>query len=127
MNLTKNKAKIYRTRYQKLYPTGSCPAKIYSTPKIHNKIPVKGKIDDLPIRSLVSNTNTVTYNLAKYLSKLLAPLRELPYTIKGTKDFIEKVKAKAVPNDDQIVSFDVKSLFTKVPLDLTIYLVLRRI
>ena len=38
---------------------------------MHN-IPVNGNIDDLPIRPVVSDTNTATYNLAKYISKLLA-------------------------------------------------------
>ena len=58
---------------------------------------------------------------------MLAPLRKSGYTIKSTKDFIQKLKAKEVPNGYQIVSFDVKSLFTNVPLDRTIDIVLRRI
>ena len=67
------------------------------------------------------------YNLAKYLTKLLAPLRESEYIIKSTKEFIGKVKSKEVPNGYQIVSFDVKSLFINVPLDRRIDIVLRRI
>ena len=94
--------------------------------KIH-KIPVNGNIDYLPIRPIVSNINTAMYNLAKYLTKLLAPLRESEYIIKSAKDFIGKVKSKQVPNGYQMVSFDVKSLFTNVPLDRTIDIVLRRI
>ena len=35
--------------YKKLYPTGSCPGKFYGTARLH-KLPVDGKIDDLPIR-----------------------------------------------------------------------------
>ena len=58
---------------------------------------------------------------------MLAPLRESGYTIEGTKDFIEKVKVKEVLNGYQIVSFNVKSLFTNVPLDRTIDTVLRKI
>ena len=58
---------------------------------------------------------------------MLAPLRESEYIIKSTKDFIGKVKSKEVPNGYQMVSFDVKSLFTNVPLDRTIDTVLRRI
>ena len=69
----------------------------------------------------------MTYNLAKYLTKLLAPLRESEYIIKSTKDLNGVVKSKEVPNGYQMVSFDVKSLFTNVPLDRTIDTVLRRI
>ena len=80
-----------------LYPTGTCPEKLYGTAKIH-EIPVNENIDDLPIRPVVSNINTAMYNLAKYLTKLLAPLGESEYIIKSAKDFIGKVKAKEVSN-----------------------------
>ena len=87
----------------------------------------KGLVDDLPIRPIISSINTSTYHLSKYPTKLLAPLRESQYSIKSTKDFMSKIKSEKVPNGYQIVSFDVKSLFTNVPLDLTIQLVLKRI
>ena len=58
---------------------------------------------------------------------MLAPLRESEYIIKSTKDLIGKVKSKEVPNGYQIVSFDGKSLFTNVPLDRTMDIILRRI
>ena len=124
--LRKTKSKFTEQEYKKLYPTGSCPGKFYDTVKIH-KIPVNGNIDDLPLRPIVSNINTETYNLPNYLSKLLAPLRESEYIIKSTKDFIVKVKSKKVPNDYQIVLFDGKSLATNVPLDRAIDIILRRI
>ena len=117
--LRKIKPKFTEQEYKKLYPTGSCPWKFYGTAKIH-KIPVNGNSNDLPIRIIVSNINTATYNLAKYLTKLLAPLRKLEYIIKSTKDFIGKVKAKKVLNGYRMVSFDVKFPFTNLPLDRTI-------
>ena len=61
------------------------------------------------------------------LTKLLAPLRESEYIIKSTKDFIGKVKSKEVAIGYQMVLFDIKSLFTNVPIDRTIDIVLRRI
>ena len=124
--LRKIKSKFTEQKYKKLYSTGSCRRKFYCTTKIH-KIPVNGNIDDLPIRLITSNINTATYNLANYLTKLLAPLRESEYIIKSTKDFIGKVKAKEVPNSYQMVPFDVKSLFTNVPRDRLTDIVLRRI
>ena len=124
--LRKMKSIFTEQEYKKLYPTGSCPGKFYGTAKIH-KIPVNGNIDDLPIRPIVSNINTPTYNLAKCLTKLLAPLRESEYIIKSSKNFIGKVKSKEVPNGYQMVSFDVKSFFSNVPLDRTIEIVLRGI
>ena len=45
----------------------------------HNKMykfPLNGNINDVQLRLIVLNINTAAYNLAKFLSKLLAPLRE---------------------------------------------------
>ena len=55
---------------------------------------------------------------------MLSPLSESKYTIKDTKYFIEKIKKEHIPNDHLLVSFDVKSLFTNVPLDQTIEIIL---
>ena len=72
-------------------------------------------------------TTYQSFNLAKYLSKLLAPLRESEYINKSTKDIIGKVKVKEVPHGYQIFLFGVKSLFTNVSLYRTIDTILRRI
>ena len=93
------KSKFTEQEYKKLYPM---VLKFYGTAKIH-KIPVNENIDDLPIRPIVSNINTVTYNLARYLTKLLVPLRESEYITKSIKDFIGKVKSKNVSNGYQMV------------------------
>ena len=58
---------------------------------------------------------------------MLSPLSESEYTIKNTKYVLEKIKREHIPNDHLLVSFDVKSLFTNVPLDETIEIILNRI
>ena len=58
---------------------------------------------------------------------MLSPLSESVYTIKNTKYFVEKLKKEHIPNDHLLVSSDVKSLFTNVPLDETIGIILNRI
>ena len=47
--------------------------------------------------------------------------------MKSTKEFIEKLKTVKVPKGYQMVSFNTKALFTNVPLEYTIDLVLKRI
>ena len=89
------------------------------------KFPKMVNIDQLPIKPIVSKLNTATYQLAKHLSKMLSPLREPEYTIKSTKHFMEIIQHKKVPKGFQMASFDVKSLFTNVPLETTIYIILR--
>ena len=84
-------------------------------------------VDKLPIRPIISNIGTSTYQLAKYLAKLLSPLVNSEYTVTSTRDFIEKIKNVKVPDGHQLIPCDVKSLFTNVPLQKTIGIILKRI
>ena len=54
-------------------------------------------------------------------------MSESEHTIKNTKYFVEKIKKEHIPNDHLLVSIDVKSLSTYVPLDETIEIILNRI
>ena len=92
-----------------------------------HKLPVNGNLSHLQLRSIVSDINTSTYNLAKFLSKLLSPLRQSDHNVRSTKDFIQNIKRENIPTSYKMVSFDVKSLFTDVPLDRTINIILKRI
>ena len=112
--------------HSRLYPTGSCPGKFYGTAKIHKILPIDN-VDQLPIRPIVSNVDTSTYELAKYLAKLLLPLSPSQYAVNIVKHFTESIKHKKIPTGYQMISFDVKSLFTSIPLDKTIEILLQRI
>ena len=94
--LRKIKSKLPIQDYKHLYPTGLYPDKFYGTAKLH-KIQPNGRADDLPIRPIVSNIGTATYNLSNYLAKMLAPLRKSQYSLKSTKDFMNKIKAEKIP------------------------------
>ena len=117
---------MYGNIYSKIYPAGSAPGKFYGIAKIHKLLP-NDTINELPLRPIVSNIGSATCHLSKYLAKLLSPLSKSEYTIKSTKYFVEKIKKEHIPNDHLLVSFDVKSLFTNVPLDETIKIILNRI
>lgn len=122
----KVKDKLPGKDYQRLYPTGSSPGKFYGTAKIH-KITKDGTANDLPLRPIISNVGTASYNLAKHLAKLLSPLGKSEYTIESTKDFVSQLKKQRKPRHHKMISFDVSALFTSVPLDYTIDIVMRRI
>ena len=59
--------------------------------KVHKLSPTDS-IEKLPIRPIVSNVNTPTYQLAKHLPKILIPLSQSGYTINSTKHFNEQIK-----------------------------------
>ena len=83
-------------------------------------------LQDLPLRLVISNVGTASYQLAKYLAKLLSPLSKSQYTVNSTKEFIDLIKKETAPSSYKI-SFDVYLLFTMVPSDYTIDLTLKRI
>ena len=93
------------------YSTGSEPGKFYGTAKKH-KIPVNGTINDLPLRPIISSIGTASYQLAKYLAKLLSRLSTSEYTVANETEFINHVKRMNIPKDHSFISFDVKLLLT---------------
>ena len=84
-------------------------------------------ISDLPLRPVISNCGTATYEISKHLASVLSPLTKNEYTVNDTRDFINRLKRVSANDGDKVVSFDVASLFTNVPLDYTIDVILRKI
>ena len=102
--------------YLRLYPGRSCLSKFYGIAKVH-KISKNDTVDKLPIRPIVLNIGTATYDLAKYLAKFLSSLNQSEYIIKNTKQqFVKQICIKQVPDGYKMVSFDVKPLFTNASL-----------
>ena len=98
----------------------------YGLAKVH-KLKGSNDVNQSPMRPVISNIGTATYELSKHLADLLKPLTKSQYSIDSTKDFVNKIRQKRIPQDFELVSFDVVSLFTSVPLDFTIKLILDKI
>ena len=109
----KLKRGLTKQEYRQLYPRGSNLCRFCGTAKIHN-LPPSGTIEELPIRAIASGT--AIYRLAKYLAKNLFLLGQSIHTIKSTFDLMGKIKNEQIPLGFTMVSFDVKSLFTSLPL-----------
>ena len=84
-------------------------------------------VDKLTLRPIISNIGYATYETARYLAELLAPLGKSEHTISNTKDFITRLKTERIPKRFKVISFYVKSLFTNVPLEETIDVILNKI
>ena len=124
--LRKIKDKIPSLLYSNIYPTRSAPGQFYGTAKLY-KLKDNRTVEDLPLRPIISNIGTATYKLAKYLARILKPLGQSQYTIKNSKSLIKTLKKQKIPPEYQMVSFDVVSLFTNVPLEETINIIIKRI
>ena len=69
-----------------------------------------------PIRPIVSFIDSPSYNIAKFISKLLMPFtNNSTHKLKNSADLKEKLQSYVVPTGYKLISFDVKSLFTCIP------------
>ena len=93
-----------------MYPTSCIPPKFLGLPKIHKT--------SNPLRPIVSSRGSVTYGVAKVISKVLKCLvGKSPHHIQSTGDFVSKAKGLTLQPGECLSSYDVTSLFTSVPID----------
>ena len=86
---------------------------LYGLPKLHEP--------QIPMRPIVSFCGSPTYELSKHLTTVLQPLtNKSQHKVQSTENFIDAIKTVQIPDDYKLVSFDVKSLFTNIPLQLTL-------
>ena len=112
----KQKNFFNETEYDKLYPSRSAPARIYGTPKMEKF----SYSDSFPkLFPIVLSVGTFNYDLARFLCDLISPLVPNDYSFKDTFSFVSQIK-KANLSKKYIVSCDVTSLSTDIPLQETI-------
>jgi hypothetical protein len=94
---------------RRLLPSASKPPRFYGLPKIHK--------EGVPLRPIVSQIGAPTYRLSKYLAQSLQQfVGQSPSCVKNSDHFIDILKRTVIGQDDLLVSFDVVSLFTNVPV-----------
>jgi hypothetical protein len=94
---------------KQLRPQGLRPPRLYGLPKIHK--------EDAPLKSIVSTFGVPTYQLAYYLAKQLGEhVGNFTRHVKNITKFINTIKSLRAGHEDILVSFDVASLLTMVPI-----------
>ena len=69
-------------------------------------------------RPIVSACGTSTYNLAKYLTKILKVyVGHSSSFVKDSKDLTDKLQYIKLQDNEELVSFDVSALFTSIPVN----------
>ena len=90
--------------------------RIYGVPKIHKV--------GIPLRPIVDTIGSPTYLLALHLAKIIKPLvGNSDSFVKDSNHFVQFTKEVRIDHSDILVSFDVVSLFTKVPIPNSIHIV----
>uniref|UniRef100_A0A5S6R1L5 Reverse transcriptase domain-containing protein n=1 Tax=Trichuris muris TaxID=70415 RepID=A0A5S6R1L5_TRIMR len=99
---------------QHLYFTSNikCP-EMYGLPKTHKL--------GIPMRPVVASINSVTSKLCSYLKEIIRPLTGLRMSyVKNSKHFCDDIKTLRLQGNEVLVSYDVKDLFTNIPIPKTL-------
>lgn len=96
--------------HHKLIESNPLTPRIYGLPKIHK--------EGAPLRSIVNTISGPTYLLAKFLAFKLKPLVSRTESfVKDSPSFINELKGIKLDPEDILVSFDVVSLYTCIPIN----------
>ena len=68
------------------------------------------------MRPVLSAIGTPEYSLAKWLEQRLKPYLDNRFSVVSAKTFVDELSQMKPKNTDSCVSFDIKSLYTNVPL-----------
>ena len=99
-----------RDTIKSICKTEAVAPRLYGLPKIHKA--------SVPLRPIVSAIGSPTYYIAKHMSKLLAAhTGKTDSYLKDSAHFIQKIQDLHLEPGDILVSFDVVSLFTRVPVN----------
>ena len=119
LKMMKGEGNIDENTYRKVYPTGASAPNIYGLPKIHK---------DVPLRPIVSSIGSVTYGVAKELSRILKPLvGNSSHHVNNSKEFAEEIRNIKLERGECLTSFDVTALYTSIPVAEAIEVIKRRL
>ena len=102
--------------YNRIRPTGSIRPRMYGLPKVH-------KPDPIPLRPILSMVGCAQHEMARWLAEILQPVlfRFSSHLVKDSFEFCRVLQDFGPVREDSFMcSFDVKSLFTNVPIEETI-------
>ena len=107
---------ITESTYNNLTPTGTRPGILYGLPKVHK--------ENIPIRPILSSIKTPSYNMSKYLVPMINPWSRNEYTVNDSFSFASEINNYKYSDSDILASFDIKSLYTNIPLIETINIII---
>ena len=112
---------IDQKTYDKLSPVSSHFGILYGLAKVHKQLIINSR----PFRPILSAIGTPTYNIAKFLVAILKPVTTNDYMLKETFELSNDILNQN-PNIF-MASLDIDSLFTNIPLDETINIIIKKL
>lgn len=112
----KNKQYITQNEAKQLTIHNAHPPKFYALLKTHKP--------NLPIRPIVSNNQAPLYHLSKFLADSIKNIvGQNDYYIKNSFDFKKYIDQVHIPDNYILISLDVTSLYTNIPINLVEHIV----
>lgn len=111
-----------RQKISKIFSARVCRSLIVSNPKMPKMYALpKTHIQGNKMRPIVSNIDAPCYKLAKWLVKEVKKLPKLDsFSVKNSFEFVEKMKDVIMEKDEIMISFDVSSLFPRIPVNIAL-------
>ena len=99
--------KIDEALYEQIRPRGSQPARLYGLAKVHK--------NNIPVRPVLSMPSSAYHGVAEFVAKCLSIVPECKINA-STKLICDDLRPVILKEDEEIISFDVVSLYTNVPV-----------
>ena len=103
----RNSEEIDESLYEKLKPIGSQPARLYGLAKVHKR--------NVPVRPVLSMPGSAYHKIGMQIAEWLTMVPECGINT-SSKKIADSLKDVKLEENEEIVSFDVTSLYTNVPL-----------
>ena len=104
---------------ERFRPFAAVTPTLYGLPKTHKEAS--------PCRPVLASNDCFNYKCASRLNEIFNPLRQHQTNIKDKFEFVKQIQESSTKQNSIMVSFDVKSLFTNIPVDFVIDLILSKI
>lgn len=105
--------------YELCYASGTRLGYLYGLTKVH-------KINN-PVRPILSACGTHNFGLSKFLVTLISHLSINEYTLKNATEFVNFITSISDADKLYMCSFDIESLYTNIPVNETINIILDNI
>ena len=102
-----DKGKLDKDLYEQIRPRGSQPARLYGLAKVHK--------NNIPMRPVLSMPGSAYHKVALYVAKCLSIVPQCKINA-STEQISNKLKEVILQEDEEIISYDVVSLYTNVPV-----------